>query len=235
MNNNNVFGENIQRLRKGCHITQEELAERIGKSKQTVSKWENGDTHPNHDSVEKLAQVFGVPEATLMYGYTPEDTTPNEEMKKIYEAINSINMRISLISSNMVTEKYLNSSLKFKEDYYKEEYEQYLNQLNEPDMSEEEFLANEYERERDKHYVVEALGNYDFNGAINICDAHISDGDAEFAATAIQVYDDWHEMIPYEDEDEYLEDMKEQSKYAKIYIHYLMKRFHIQTDDLLPV
>ena len=152
----------------------------------------------------------------------------------VHQSENDIFEKVFGCLENYIME-VLPAKIELGDETAKEEYEQYLNQLNEPDMSEEEFLANEYERERDKHYVVEALGNYDFNGAINICDAHISDGDAEFAATAIQVYDDWHEMIPYEDEDEYLEDMKEQSKYAKIYIHYLMKRFHIQTDDLLPV
>ena len=50
----------------------------------------------------------------------------NEEMKKVYDAINSINMRISLISNNMVTERYMNSS-KSKEGYYKEEFVKYMN------------------------------------------------------------------------------------------------------------
>ena len=127
----------------------------------------------------------------------------------------------------------MNSS-KSKEGYYKEEFVKYMNQFDEPEMPDEERWFEEYEKSMDEQHVFDAIGEYDFYGAINICDSHISNGDAEFAITAIQAYDSWHRRIPYEDENEYIEDMEEQSKYAKIYIHYLMKRFHITTEELLP-
>ena len=36
------FADNLQRLRRRERITQEELAERLGVSRQSVSKWETG-------------------------------------------------------------------------------------------------------------------------------------------------------------------------------------------------
>lgn len=39
------FGENLYNLRKKQKISQEKLAEKIGVSRQSVSKWENGVSH----------------------------------------------------------------------------------------------------------------------------------------------------------------------------------------------
>lgn len=39
------FGENLQKLRKGKNISQENLAEELKVSRQTIGKWENGTTY----------------------------------------------------------------------------------------------------------------------------------------------------------------------------------------------
>lgn len=39
------FAENLQRIRKEKHLSQEELAEMLGVSRQAVSKWEQGVSH----------------------------------------------------------------------------------------------------------------------------------------------------------------------------------------------
>lgn len=53
------FGQNIQFLRK-MHkgMTQEELAEKMGVSRQTVSKWELDSTYPEIDKVISLCNLF---------------------------------------------------------------------------------------------------------------------------------------------------------------------------------
>lgn len=38
------FGENLQMIRKQNHLSQEDLAEMLGVSRQAVSKWELGDS-----------------------------------------------------------------------------------------------------------------------------------------------------------------------------------------------
>ncbi len=55
-----LIGENIQRFRKEAHLSQEELAEKVGVSRQTVAKWENGTTVPDIYACMTMADVFGV-------------------------------------------------------------------------------------------------------------------------------------------------------------------------------
>jgi transcriptional regulator with XRE-family HTH domain len=50
----------IRKLRKEKGLTQQELAERVFVSTQAVSKWETGDSFPDVESLEKIAQVFCV-------------------------------------------------------------------------------------------------------------------------------------------------------------------------------
>ena len=53
------FGQNLQFLRKmGNGMTQEELAERLGVSRQTVSKWELDAGYPEMDKVVELCNLF---------------------------------------------------------------------------------------------------------------------------------------------------------------------------------
>lgn len=57
---NNRMAENIQLLRKRAGMSQEQLAEVTGSSRQTVSKWENGESIPDILACEKMAEAFGV-------------------------------------------------------------------------------------------------------------------------------------------------------------------------------
>lgn len=52
------FGDNLRSLRRARRISQEELAERVGVSRQSVSKWECGDAYPEMDNILKLCNIF---------------------------------------------------------------------------------------------------------------------------------------------------------------------------------
>lgn len=54
------IGENIQNFRKKLGLSQEELAQKIPVSRQTVSQWENGQTVPSIDNLIILKEIFGV-------------------------------------------------------------------------------------------------------------------------------------------------------------------------------
>ena len=55
-----MLGENLAELRKYHNLSQEELADRIGVSRQTLSKYETGESLPDIEKSQALAEVFGV-------------------------------------------------------------------------------------------------------------------------------------------------------------------------------
>ena len=54
------FADNLIQLRKMNHLSQEELAEKIGVSRQTLSKYETGESLPDIEKCRQLADVFSV-------------------------------------------------------------------------------------------------------------------------------------------------------------------------------
>lgn len=55
-----VLSENIKKFRIFRRITQQEVANSLGKSKGVISNWERGDNQPSPDEVEKLCSLFKV-------------------------------------------------------------------------------------------------------------------------------------------------------------------------------
>ena len=55
-----VVGENLIALRKANHLTQFELAEKLNYSDKSISKWENGDTLPDLETLNELCKFYGV-------------------------------------------------------------------------------------------------------------------------------------------------------------------------------
>ena len=54
------IGYNIRTLRRAADMTQDELAEKLGVTFQTVSRWENGGSYPDIELLPVLADIFGV-------------------------------------------------------------------------------------------------------------------------------------------------------------------------------
>ncbi|MBQ8942989.1 MAG: helix-turn-helix domain-containing protein [Clostridia bacterium] len=55
-----MFKDNLINLRKLHNMTQEELAEKINVSRQSIAKWESGDTVPDLEKCKSLSDIFGV-------------------------------------------------------------------------------------------------------------------------------------------------------------------------------
>lgn len=53
-----MFGDNLKRLRKSKNLSQEVLAEKIGVSRQSVSKWETGEAYPEMNNILILCNIF---------------------------------------------------------------------------------------------------------------------------------------------------------------------------------
>lgn len=55
-----MLSENLLTLRKQKQMTQEEVAEKIGVSRQALAKWERGETLPDIERCRALAEIYGV-------------------------------------------------------------------------------------------------------------------------------------------------------------------------------
>lgn len=53
-----MFGERIKELRNNHTWTQQELGDRLGVSKQSVSNWENGNIMPSIDVLVRMSDLF---------------------------------------------------------------------------------------------------------------------------------------------------------------------------------
>ena len=62
------LGNRIKELRKAQNINQDELAEKLFVSRQTISNWENDKSYPDIQSVLLLSEIFGVSVDQLLKG-----------------------------------------------------------------------------------------------------------------------------------------------------------------------
>lgn len=62
------FSENLQFLRTRADTTQEQLAEQLGVSRQSVSKWESGASFPEMDTLLRICDMYGTNLDTLLRG-----------------------------------------------------------------------------------------------------------------------------------------------------------------------
>ena len=52
------FGENLKKIRKLKKMSQEDLADKVNVSRQSVSKWETGDAYPEMNNILQLCKIF---------------------------------------------------------------------------------------------------------------------------------------------------------------------------------
>lgn len=100
-----ILAEKITKLRKQNGWSQEELAEQLGISRQSVSKWESGNSIPDLDKIIKMSGIFGVTTDHLLK-HDLEEITSTESVE-IYEETKA--RRISLDEANAfmnLTRKY---------------------------------------------------------------------------------------------------------------------------------
>ena len=55
-----MFSDNLVQLRKILQMTQEDIADKVGVTRQSVAKWEAGESVPDLDKCKQLADIFGV-------------------------------------------------------------------------------------------------------------------------------------------------------------------------------
>lgn len=78
-------GALLRALRKEKNVTQEQLAEALGVSNRSVSRWENGKTLPDFDLLLELAKYYGVGIDEILAGERNVKTMDEKAEKTIYQ------------------------------------------------------------------------------------------------------------------------------------------------------
>lgn len=74
-----MLSENIYKNRRMLGLSQEQLAEKIGVSRQTISKWEGGQSAPDVERLVLLADCFGITVDELIRGAAEQQREPKSE------------------------------------------------------------------------------------------------------------------------------------------------------------
>ena len=103
-----MIGEKIYKLRKEFNVSQEELAMAINTSRQSVSKWELGDSYPEVNKLKDIASFFNVSTDYLL-NYDIENTSCNGFLSRLKSCIDNKNFSITLNEIKSYTLRFNNN------------------------------------------------------------------------------------------------------------------------------
>ena len=66
------IGEKLYELRKGKNLSQEEVADKLNVTRQTISKWETNQSTPDFDKIKPLCDLYGITADELLTGEKKE-------------------------------------------------------------------------------------------------------------------------------------------------------------------
>lgn len=79
----NMIGDNIKKYRRENNISQEELAEKIGVTRQSISLWETNQTQPTIDNIVAIAKIFNLSTDDLLLGSDEQTIEPQNPQEFI--------------------------------------------------------------------------------------------------------------------------------------------------------
>ena len=97
------FGENLYNLRIKKKLSQEKLAEKIGVSRQSVSKWENGSAYPEMNRILELCKIFSCQLNDLVNDTIIDFNSLDEEVKMNVVKFNKEKQRKLKFASNAIS------------------------------------------------------------------------------------------------------------------------------------
>jgi transcriptional regulator with XRE-family HTH domain len=77
------LGEKLYDLRREKHLSQEEVAEKLNVTRQTVSKWETNQSTPDFDKIAPLCALYGISADELLTGVKKEESERVEGPERV--------------------------------------------------------------------------------------------------------------------------------------------------------
>lgn len=76
------IGEKLYELRKGKNLSQEEVADKLNVTRQTISKWETNQSTPDFDKIKPLCELYDITADELLTGEIKEKEKNEPSMSK---------------------------------------------------------------------------------------------------------------------------------------------------------
>ncbi|MEI3611504.1 helix-turn-helix transcriptional regulator [Pseudogracilibacillus sp. SO30301A] len=97
---------NIRLLRKKNKLSQEQLAEKVNVSRQTVAKWENGESLPDIYKCKILANIFQITLDQLSHNMSEEETNQFTPKGKHFFGVSKVGERGQIVIPKKAREMY---------------------------------------------------------------------------------------------------------------------------------
>ena len=133
------FGDNLKTIRKNKNMSQEDLAEKVNVSRQSVSKWETGEAYPEMNNILELCKIFNCKINDLVHTDMSDISSLDEEIvmrvakfnEKKQKQVKALSHAISLIGkigsivlkvaiafvvASMILMPYIAANIKITED-----------------------------------------------------------------------------------------------------------------------
>lgn len=116
-----TLGERLLAYRKTVHLSQDVLAEKIGVTRQTISKWETDQSTPDFNKIQPLCEVFGITTDELIKGEKPENgggtVHDHSEEKRNQKKALIISISIFLYCIGAFSFPYMTETLKYEDTH----------------------------------------------------------------------------------------------------------------------
>ncbi len=118
-----MFKDNLVQLRKMLQMTQEEVADKLGVTRQSVAKWEAGESTPDLDKCKLLADIFGVSLDDLA-NYEPDDNMgfaippKGKHLFKMEAILNKANQKMDALEKMIREYEEFQPEIARLEEYY---------------------------------------------------------------------------------------------------------------------
>lgn len=96
------IGEKLFELRREKNLSQEEVADKLNVSRQTVSKWETNQSVPDFDKIMPLCELYGVGVEELLTGKKPEEKTEMTQEEEDVPTRNEVRKKSAEVVSTSV-------------------------------------------------------------------------------------------------------------------------------------
>ena len=113
--NTNIISKYLQLLRKSNNYTQDDLAEKLGISRQAVSKWETGMTIPDLEVLLKISKIYDITindilepkiQPQRITDFEQISTISEKELKEVLEQFDTNSLVIALMGASPETNSF---------------------------------------------------------------------------------------------------------------------------------